>query len=168
MRERIDEPLRQLRALGFEPVVVGKTRGIGAIEGYAVYGLDQFHDVWSATAYARLQIAQHVTTEVGTAFSSRLDDGRFLSTANTPPRLGGPPDVLAHHEPGFDLAMLLDIHRQRVRQTGSAQVVATADEVLAMVAACAAKLNQYNLRRGLLVKLTDEEVRRLGSVKLPE
>ncbi len=93
-------------------------------------------------------------------FFSRLRDGRLLFTTDQPARLDTP--FVARHLPGADLAEVFAAHRQRLdveRARGNPPVlVRSFDELAELHWQIEQSTMDMNLRRGLFVRMTPEEV----------
>jgi hypothetical protein len=155
---QMQEPLLQLRDLGF--TVIGATHKlfVGVNEGYTLELLSDDRLTGCSLLWVRNKTAGIVSETVAISMSSQRRGGTALGTSNVAFGLKTPRDILAVRLPGASPAEVYEKHCQRIRSL--ADVVSfDADSRMKFVEELGDRSNKFNVERGLYVPATEEELR---------
>lgn len=153
----MQDPLLQLRDLGFAVIGATYKHFIGVNEGYTLELLSKDRLTGCSLLWVRNKTAGRTTETVAVSMSSQRRQGVVLGTSNVAFGLKAPPGVLAVRLPGASAANVYQKHCQRIEAANDV-VAFDAESRMKLVEDLSDRSNQFNVERGLYVPATDEEV----------
>jgi hypothetical protein len=157
--KHMGEPLLQLRDAGF--VVIGAThkRFLGINEGYSLELLSEDRLSGCSLMWVRNKNGPQVQEVVVVSMTSLRRQGMIIATSNLVIGFKPPPDVIVQRHPGASATDVRDQHRERISGIGDL-VLFNRDSRLQTVEDLAERSSRFNLKRGLYIPATREEIER--------
>jgi len=149
----------KLRKLGFVPGFAYSLEAFGSQEGHAMAFRHKDATAAAAVVYCRCvrNDAETVTTVFG--FNTPLDDDTFLMTSGNKRLMTKPKHFRVEYHPGKSPADVFDRHLERMdRVDARPRKVKSDDDLEALILDCENSEAEFNLDRGVFVKMTRDEI----------
>jgi hypothetical protein len=115
--------------------------------------------MYAGCLYTRVAIATSVREELSIYATTRLVDGRFISTGNVRTRFDSPPEFESVNLPGQPAQAVIETHQERLARLGAHMVVPLDERLVAeTVKEVVMRSQRFHRDRGVWVPLSANEV----------
>jgi len=159
IRKQLQGTFNDLEAAGFELAFALKLSTVGPVLGYNVVFSHPDATCWASVLFTHAAVGGASQTENGLVVASMTTSGGFVSTTNIRRRLRGPDNLNAAYLSSKSNTRVIDTHRNRIKEFQIAEV--RRGEVPEIVRRISAENAEFNIQRGVLVRLTPEELEQL-------
>lgn len=154
---QMQQSLLHLRDLGFAVIGATHKKFVGVNEGYTLELLSEDRLTGCSLLWVRNRTAGQTSETVAISMSSQRRRGEILGTSNVAFGLKAPPGISALRLPGASAAEVYEKHRQRIGALVDV-VSFDAESRMKLVEELSDRSNKFNVKRGLYIPATDEEV----------
>lgn len=161
IREQLQGTFNDLEVAGFERAFALQLSTVGPVLGYNIVFSHPDSTCWASVIFTRVEIGDVSQIEKGIVVASMTTSGGFVSTTNIRRRLRGPDNVKATYLTGNPNRTVIDAHRDMIGRMEVAEVRRA--DLPALVRRISADATEYHINRGVMVRLTPEELERFKS-----
>lgn len=168
-RGLLEPGIELAKSLGAQPGIIYSAPLIGTTEAVGAL-LPSANGEYVVTLIATHSVnANVVVKQLKYGVTSRMKDGRWLTTTGARPELSNPPEYIVERHIGWQLADLIDRHRERLSfETGSYELVRTEDDLERIAIAAESLGKRHLIERGFFVPLSEAEVAHLKTLTIPD
>lgn len=149
----------RLRKLGFVPGFAYSLEAFGSQEGHAIVFRHKDGTAAAAVVYARCSRNDTETETTVFGFNTPLADDTYLMTSGNKRLMTKPEHFCVEYHPGRSPTDVFDRHLDRLDTTAAApRKVRTDDDLERLVLDCENSETEFNLDRGVFVKMTRDEI----------
>jgi len=149
----------KLRKLGFVPGFAYSLEAFGSQEAHAMVYRHKDATAAGAVVYARCVRGDAETETTVFGFNTPLADDTYLMTSGNKRLMDKPPHFRVEYHPGMSPADVFDRHLERLDEADARpRKVKTDDDLEALVLDCENGEAEFNLDRGVFVRMTRDEI----------
>jgi hypothetical protein len=151
--------INDCRPLGFTPCHWFKSSSIGPSEGFGVLMLHAGRAMYAGAIYTRVAIKTSIRDEMSFYATTRVSDGRFMSTGNAKTRFDSPPEIDGVNMPGHHPQAVVEKHQERLAKVGAHMVVPLDERLVAeTLKEVVMRIQCFHRDRGVWVPLSADEI----------